>query len=181
MQINVNSGSFHPDVGVDFGEYLTFTGESWRFASTPISITGPTAYLGLTFRTPPGNNYKSIYRFASYFKTGDELLNALIESPTPGGTQPAFTFTNLDQTSTEVCPFTTLAFGSALTLTGGTTLTTSFVPGLGVGASQMGSAIQSTGFMVLKPDTLYGLKVQALGGATKISIVLNMSSIKIGV
>lgn len=180
MRVNANSGSLQPDVALDFDEYLTLSGCSWRFAMPPLTITSPN-YIAVTFRTPASTKYKSIYRFISYFKTGDELVNTLLEGPTTGGVGLPYTLINLDQTNTDVCPFTNLLYNNAMTLTGGTEITSSFVPGLAVGATQPGSAIQASGLMILKPDTLYGVKIQASGGSTKVSIILNLSTIKIGV
>lgn len=174
---DVRLGKFGvPTLTEDSGDYLVFRGAVWRVNSTPLVIPAAGNYLGLSFRTPM-TGY-SIYQLANFAKTGDELqVEFVIGGTIAGGS--ALSITNLNHNYLAVpSPFTELKFGlstAGYSVTGGVTAPGSFIPGIASGLNQLGSTASQAGIVVLKPDTVYCLKIIALGTNTKVAAWANLA------
>lgn len=151
-------------------------GIAWRIDSGYKSLAADGNYLTITFTTPATGTV--FYNFAGVEKSGNECIKSLIEGCTvSGGT--AATPVNFNRNSANVCPLTNVKVGlstdgTPTTITGGTEMFVSLVPGTAQGNSIPGGSSQLAGVIVLKPSTVYALKIAAKGGAVTLAANVGM-------
>ena len=180
MRLNINSGSWQPDIWLNLNETLIAQGRAFRFCSSIFSIASP-AFFVVAWTTPQTGKMLTVPGL--YSKTGDELQVQLFEAPTVGGLT-AFSWVNQNRSSANDDPFINSGFGlstGGATITGGTLIETEFVPGTSQGNQVSAEQTLSVGNMVLMPSTTYALKISAIGGTTKAQAILTASFLPYGV
>lgn len=144
-------------------------GLAWRIESGYKTLADSGDYLTIAFKTPEtGQVY---YNFATVDKSGNELVKSLIRAPAISGGSVTVAQNFDDNIDGALCPVTDILVGlstdtTPCTITGGTELFVSLVPGTAQGNSKPGGSSQLQGVIKLRKNTVYALKVLAKGAAT---------------
>ena len=167
------------DTSASLTERWCALGVSWRIDSGYKTLAADGNYLVITFTTPATG--RVFYNFATVNKSGNECIKSLFEGCTvANGT--AVTPVNYNRSITTACPLTAVKVGlstdgSPCTITGGTEMFISLVPGTAQGNSRPGGSSQLAGVVILKQNTVYALKVMAKGGAATLAADVGMGYI----
>lgn len=150
------------DIAETMIERYSNQGEVWRIGSEYQSLEADGDSYTLHFKTPLTGI--SLYGFSSIAKTGNELLVTLIEGGTysEGSEITAWNLNRIIGDSN--CPFTLLKKGG--TIANGTSAPSNMIPGTAQGNIKPGGASEGSGFILLKANTEYTLKVTAKGAVT---------------
>lgn len=155
-------------------ERIAFAGRLYRMGTGYVTLTTSGSYASICFQTPPA--LQSLYRFASVEKSGNEVGVELIEDCTYSGGNTVTPW-NLNRNFRDFAsPLVNTRTGNSvtgtvLTISGGTTSPLRMVPGANNPSAKPGGGSESSGYIPLRPDTKYALKLTALSGEVTLTAI----------
>lgn len=161
------------DMAGSLTERFCLIGSIWRIETGYVTLAADGAYQLVTFTTPATG--RCFYGFATVDKSGVEVLKSLIRAGTVTGGTATTGFNYNDTVSDASCPLSDIKVGG--TITGGTERFVSLVPGTSNPSVAPGGNSQGQGFITLRQNTTYSLKLLAVGGAVTLAANIGITYI----